>query len=232
MLPVPDSTMANRQSARLMCPRTLHAKGEPLDTCYLTVQTRSMWGPYEVFGQARLDGRNDDESSLFRNCTIAEKASSVGAENGLRLIPEYTFHNHPPVDILVIPGGRGMSEQKRNRALIKWIVSLSKSSEITVGICTGAFLLAEAGLLNGKRATTYWQDIDLLRQQYPNVKVVENTRFVDEGHIVTSAGIDMTLRLVSRPHGETVAAWSARRIEYAYWPQAQRAAQRAGVNAK
>ena len=189
-------------------------------------------GPYEVFGQARLNGKNDDESSLFRNCTIAEKSLPVRAENGLRLIPEYTFDHHPPVDILVIPGGPGMSEQKRNRALIDWIVSLSKSSEITAGVCTGAFLLAEGGLLNDKRATTYWQDIDLLRQQYPNVKVVENTRFVDEGHIVTSAGIsagiDMGLCLVSRLHGEAVAAWSARRIEYAYWPQAMRA----GVSTK
>ena len=116
-----------------------------------------------------------------------------------------------------------MSAQKRNGAVIEWIRSLSRSTEITAGVCTGAFLLAEAGLLDGRRATTYWHDIDSLRRQYAKVKVVENTRYVDEGHIVTSAGIsagiDMGLCLVSRLHGEAVAAWSARRIEYAYWPQ-------------
>jgi putative intracellular protease/amidase len=102
-------------------------------------------GPYEVFGQARLEGKNDDEAALFDNCTIAQKASPVRAENGMRYVPEYSFDDHPQVDILMVPGGPGMSAQKGNGAVIEWIRSLSRSTEITAGVCTGAFLLAEAG---------------------------------------------------------------------------------------
>jgi transcriptional regulator GlxA family with amidase domain len=183
-------------------------------------------GPYEVFGQARLEARNDDDSALFTNCTIAENRKPIRCENGLTTTAEYTFDNHPTVDIWVVPGGPGVAKQRRNRMLLDRIVEQSKRSEITAGVCTGAFLLAEAGLLDGRSATTYWQDVGSLRQQFPKVNVLTDTRYVDEGKIVTSAGIsagiDMGLELVERLHGERVAAWTARRIEYSYWPQAQK----------
>jgi transcriptional regulator GlxA family with amidase domain len=187
------------------------------------VQLMDVAGPYDVLGRARLPQKNDSESALFHNVTIAENSIALGAENGLTFTPEYTFENHPPLDILVVPGGPGMAEQRRNRRVIGWIASASKSAEITAGVCTGAFLLAEAGLLHHKRATTYWQRLSDLSHEYPDINVIQNVRFVDEGHIVTSAGIsagiDMALNLVLRLHGPEIAGWSARRIEYAYRPQ-------------
>jgi transcriptional regulator GlxA family with amidase domain len=178
-------------------------------------------GPYEVFWQARRDGRNEDEYALFSNCTIAQRVGPIRCDGGLTTEAQYTWENHPPIDILLLPGGPGAFRQCGNRALLDWIVAVSQTTEITAGVCTGAFPLAASGLLDGRRATTYWQSIDRFRRAFPRVTVLEHTRFVDEGRLATSAGIsagiDMALRLVERLHGPAVASWTARRIEYDYW---------------
>ncbi|HEV2108223.1 MAG TPA: DJ-1/PfpI family protein, partial [Thermomicrobiales bacterium] len=126
--------------------------------------------------------------------------------------------DHPSLDILVIPGGQGTRRELTNPTLLDWIATQDQQIELTTSVCTGAFLLAERGLLAGKRATTHWASIDWLRETYPAITVLEDERVVDEGRIVTSAGvsagIDMALHVVARLHGNDIASWTARRMEY------------------
>ncbi len=181
-------------------------------------------GPYEVFWEARPVGRSDDESALFRPITIAEKTGAIRCRGGLPVSAQYALDNHPAIDLLVVPGGQGTRRERLNARLLDWIAAQDKRTELTTSVCTGAFLLAERGLLDGRKATTHWASVDWMRKQYPRVKMTDNERFVDEGHVITSAGIsagiDMALHVVARLHGNDVAAWTARRIQYDYWPRA------------
>src|SRR6266542_1942765 len=106
----------------------------------------------------------------------------------------------PPLDILVVPGGQGTRRERANARLLDWIAAQDRDVELTTSVCTGAFLLAERGLLDGRRVT-----------------MLADARVVDEGHVITSAGvaagIDMALHVVARLHGEETAAWTARRME-------------------
>ena len=105
-----------------------------------------------------------------------------------------------------------------NSTLLEWIGAQHSRTELTTSVCTGAFLLAELGLLNGRRATTHWGSVAFMRETYPDITMVENVRFVDEGRVITSAGIsagiDMSLHIIARLHGSEVAAWTARRMDY------------------
>jgi len=183
---------------------------EVLDAC----------GPFEVFAIARPVGVTDDADRLFQPIMIAATMQTVTCIGGLRIVPDATFAAHPALDILIVPGGRGARlVQRHNPAILDWIVAQNGQVDILASVCTGVFLLAERGLLDGKRATTHWASIDLLRQQLPRTRVLSDVRYVDEGHILTSAGIsagiDMSLHIVARLHGPEVAAWTARRMEYA-----------------
>jgi transcriptional regulator GlxA family with amidase domain len=182
------------------------------------VEVLDFCGPFEVFSTARPAGENNDEARLFEVVTIAEEARTIRCRGGLLVQPHHTIAAHPVLDILVVPGGWGTRRERRNDRLLDWIVDQDRSTKITASVCTGAFLLAERGLLDGRRATTHWASIEWMRQQYPDVLMVEDERVVDAGHIVTSAGvsagIDMALHLVSRLHGRETAGWTARRMEY------------------
>ena len=184
------------------------------------VEVLDFCGPFEVFSTARLAGETNDEARLFEVVTIAEEARTIRCRGGLLVQPHHTIAAHPVLDILVIPGGWGTRRERRNDRLLDWIVDQDRSTKITASVCTGAFLLAERGLLDGRRATTHCASIEWMRQQYPDVLMVEDERVVDAGHIVTSAGvsagIDMALHLVSRLHGRETAGWTARRMEYAW----------------
>ena len=149
---------------------------------------------------------------------MAERDETVACRGGLLVKPHCTFENAPQFDVIVVPGGRGTRRERHNQKLLAWIEAQNAHTELTLSVCTGAFLLAEKGLLDGKRATTHWGSIDFMRTEYPQVAMVENTRFVDEGRIVTSAGvsagIDMSLHVVAKLHGQNTAEWTARRMEY------------------
>jgi transcriptional regulator GlxA family with amidase domain len=186
---------------------------EVLDAC----------GPFEVFSVARPVGVRDDDQRLFQPITIAQTTQPVTCVGGLRIVPEATFGAHPPLDIVIIPGGRGARlVQRDNPVILDWIATQSARVEILASVCTGAFLLAERGLLDGKRATTHWASVATLREQFPQVRVLDDVRYVDEGRILTSAGIsagiDMSLYLVARLHSVEVAMWTARRMEYGWSP--------------
>jgi transcriptional regulator GlxA family with amidase domain len=186
---------------------------------YDEVEVLDLGGPFEVFATAsRMKARLAPESARpFEVFTVADAVRPIPARGGLLITPRFDLTNHPPVDLLVIPGGVHHSEMERD-AIRSWIARTAATTEITASVCTGAFLLARAGLLSGRTITTHWEDIADFRAMFPGIAVQENTRWVDEGKIVTSAGIsagiDLSLHLVARLEGEELAARTARQMDY------------------
>jgi transcriptional regulator GlxA family with amidase domain len=183
------------------------------------VEILDFCGPFEVFASAALpDGAGGEERRLFTVYTIAERPDLITCRGGLLVQPHYTLDNHPPLDIVVIPGGYGTRREQENPAVLAWIAAQRGAGTLTTSVCTGSFLLAAAGLLDGRRATTHWATIDGLRELRPQANVLADTRVVDEGEIVTSAGvsagIDMALHVVARLHGDEIARRTARDMEY------------------
>ena len=182
------------------------------------VEVLDFCGPFEVFSVSRPDGIKNDEARLFQVFTVAEKNETVRCRGGLLVEPHYTLENAPPLDIVIVPGGQGTRRERHNPKLLDWVEAQNEQTELTLSVCTGAFLLAERGLLDGKKATTHWGSVEFMRETYPQVEMLGEVRYVDEGRIVTSAGIsagiDMSLHVVERLHGQAIAAWTARRMEY------------------
>jgi transcriptional regulator GlxA family with amidase domain len=184
------------------------------------VEILDFCGPFEVLASAALPAQSEggDEHRLFEVCTIAERPEVVRCRGGLLIQPNYTLADHPPLDLVVIPGGYGTRREQENAVVLDWISGQHASGALTTSVCTGAFLLAAAGLLEGLRATTHWTTIDELRGKLPTATVLDDVRVVDEGEIVTaagvSAGIDMALHIVRRLHGDEVARRTARDMEY------------------
>ena len=178
-------------------------------------------GPYEVFTTASrvFERKNPGASAPFVTFTVARKAALVRARAGLVVLPDYDVQNCPLADVLVIPGG-DVTAEVNDPHIVQWIQAYSRRVSITASVCTGAFLLAKAGLLDGKAATTHWEDIEDFRTQFSNVIVQEGVRWVDEGAVITSAGIaagiDMSLHLVSRIAGQELALATARQLEVPY----------------
>ena len=181
------------------------------------VEVLDFCGPFEVFSIARSPDLGEDQP-LFTALTIAETQRTISCRGGLLVVPHHTIEDHPRLDILLVPGGQGTRRERLNRRLLDWIAAQDRATELTTSVCTGAFLLAEAGILSGRRATTHWASVDWMRRQYADVTTLADTRVVDEGRVVTSAGvsagIDMALHLVARLHGVEAARWTARRMEY------------------
>lgn len=176
-------------------------------------------GPYEVFTTASRVFKRENPSlpEPFSVFTVARDAGTVKARAGLIVQPDYTFANHPPIDVLLIAGGVVTAELDTPE-VIAWVAATSARAALTASVCTGAFLLAEAGLLDGLSATTHWEDIPDLQAGYPMISVVADQRWVDEGSIVTSAGIsagiDMSLHLVERLAGRELALLTARQMDF------------------
>jgi len=187
------------------------------------VEVLDFAGPFEVFSTAsRVAQRSDPRSDKpFAVCTIADARRSVTARGGLAVTADFTVHDHPALDLLIVPGGDVSAELGR-RAIIEWIARTAASSRVTASVCTGVFLLGRAGLLEGLAVTTHWEDIGELRSMFPGVRVKEHRRWVDSGAVVTSAGIsagiDMSLHLVARLAGDGLAVRTARQMEFDWQP--------------
>jgi transcriptional regulator GlxA family with amidase domain len=177
------------------------------------VEVLDFAGPFQVFMTAQRVAR---PGTPFATFTVAQHAG-VLARGGLSIAPTCTFGLAPRIDVLVVPGGVVTAELDKPE-VIAWIAARAAEAELVASVCTGAFLLAKAGLLAGKTVTTHWEDIDDFRRSFPDIAVDEHARFVDEGRIVTSAGIsagiDMSLHLVERLEGEPLARRTARQMDY------------------
>jgi len=179
------------------------------------VEVLDFAGPFEVFSTAaRIAG---GETPAFRVITVGESKDTVKTRGGLRVDASFSLADHPQLDVLIVPGGV-VDAQLDRTGTISWIAAQSKTAEIVASVCTGAFLLGKAGLLCGKSATTHWEDIGGLRELLPDTRVIENRRWIDEGAIITSAGIsagiDMSLHLVARLAGRSLAKMTAKQMDY------------------
>jgi len=183
------------------------------------VELLDFTGPFEVF---YVTGRQDN-SKPFNVYTVAEKSDPITTQNQLSVNPQYTIHNCPQPDILLVPGGQGTRRKMHNPVLIDWIKECSQKAELVLSVCTGALLLAKAGLLEGLTATTHHTAIELLKEITPNTTIVSNKRFVDNGKIILSAGIatgiDMSLYVVAKLLGKEQALQTAQYIEYNWKPE-------------
>ncbi|ANE85997.1 TPA: DJ-1/PfpI family protein [Bacillus cereus] len=178
------------------------------------VEVLDFAGPFEVFSVTEVN-----EEKTFTVYTVSENGEMITARNGLKVQPDYSIENLPPVDILIIPGGLGARKYEiKNEIVIKWIRQQMKEVKLMTSVCTGALLLAKAGLLEGLKATTHWASIEKFKNEFQNVEVIENVKFVDEGHIITSAGIsagiNMAFHIVKNLLGMHVAKDTAKRMEY------------------
>lgn len=185
------------------------------------VEVLDFCGPYEVFSVARLDEeRRRAESSPFEVLLVAETIDPVVATGGLRVIPDATLETCPPLDILVVPGGWGTRAEMSNQRVLSWIAERARGIETLTSVCTGAMLLGQIGLLDGRRATTHWRSLEWMRQSFPSVTVEDKLHVVEDGQVLTSAGIsagiDMALRVVARYCGEAVGRATARHMEYPF----------------
>ncbi len=184
------------------------------------VEILDFCGPFEVFASAALppETAGGQEKRLFEVYTIGERPEVVRCRGGLLVQPNHTLADHPPLDLIVVPGGYGTRAQRENPVVLDWIARQRGAGALATSVCTGAFLLGAAGLLDNVRATTHWTTIESLRTLHPKTEVLADARVVDEGEIITSAGvsagIDMALHVVRRLHGAEVARRTARDMEY------------------
>jgi transcriptional regulator GlxA family with amidase domain len=148
---------------------------------------------------------------------VAQAAATITTTGGLRLLPDFDFASAPTIDLLIIPGGFGTRRLLDNAEVLQWLQTVAQQAKQVASVCTGALLLAKAGLLSGHRATTHWASLDLLASLDPTITVDGQQRFVSDG-IITSAGvaagIDMAFAIVESICGPSVANETARYIEY------------------
>ena len=170
-------------------------------------------GPWEVFTASAMLREQGDEAVL-----VADGSGPVRCAKGLRVVPDRTFGDHPELDVLLVPGGRGARvTQIGNPAVTGWIAKTAEGADWVASVCTGSFLLHEAGPARGRRVATHWASEDALEAR-GDVTVVRDARYVVDGNLVTSqgvsAGIDMALWLIGRIHGRDHARAVRRYIQY------------------
>jgi transcriptional regulator GlxA family with amidase domain len=185
------------------------------------VEVLDFAGPYEVFSRTRLlpgvESRRSEDSAPFRVFTVAAGLDPVVATGGLRVLPDFDFETAPPIDLLVIPGGFGTRALLEDPDTIAWIKRAARSAPRVTSVCTGALLLAKAGLLAGRRATTHWGALEALANLDPSVLVLPNQRVVNDGIVTSagvSAGIDMAFAVVEAINGRQIADETARYMDY------------------
>jgi len=167
-------------------------------------------GPWEVFQDTAVPGRDGDAFSLY---TVAETAKPIRTSAGMKITPEHTFADAPAPRVIVIPAQGGHTP-----AAIEWIRKSAKTADLTMSVCTGAFLLAKTGLLSGKRATTHHSAYKRFAMDFADVRLSRGARWVDSGNVATagglSSGIDLALHVVERYFGREAATATAYQMEY------------------
>lgn len=213
--PGPQKTSATRSTA-VSNPLTPPAHGQ-IPVAFVVSRGTVMIdlaGPWEVFNTVMIMSRGSsmDDQMPFQTFTVAESAQPV-TMGGIKIIPDYTFANAPTPKIVVIPAQDGQTE-----AMLNWIRKATKTTDVTMSVCTGAFVLASTGLLAGKPATTHHGAYKSLGVQFPDLTVQRGARFVESGNIATAggltSGIDLALHVVDRYFGRNVAEETANMLEY------------------
>jgi len=185
------------------------------------VEVLDFAGPFEVFSRTRLlpgpESRRSEDSAPFTVFTVASSRAHIRTTGKLEVVPHYGFGDAPRIDLLVVPGGFGTRALVDDAETLDWIRRVAATARRTTSVCTGSLLLAKAGLLEGRRATTHWGALDLLASLGTGVKVERELRVVDDG-IITAAGvasgIDMAFYVVETLFGRAVADETAHFIEY------------------
>jgi putative intracellular protease/amidase/YHS domain-containing protein len=167
-------------------------------------------GPWEVFQDVMIPSRQD---MPFRLYTVAETKKPIRTSGGMQIVPDYTIQNAPAPKVIVIP-----AQSQPSEAVLEWIRKSSKTTDVTMSVCTGAFVLAKTGLLSGKAATTYHGAFVPFANQFPDIHLKRGARFVENGNLATagglSSGIDLALRVVERYYGRDIAKKTAYDMEY------------------
>lgn len=188
------------------------------------VEALDFAGPFEVFTTAtRMHQRlQPDAPALFDVRSVAERPNAlhpVQARAGLRLLADHALADAPQADVLIVPGGV-VDAPLASPSTLGWIARQADSADITASVCTGAFLLAASGVLRAERVTTHWEDVADLRAAFPALQVVDGLRWVDNGRVVSSAGIsagiDMSLHIVERLAGRVLAERTARQMDFTW----------------
>jgi len=180
---------------------------------YENAEVLDFSGPFEVLTTAnRVSGK-----PLFDVSLVAQKAGVVFARAGYKVLADVGFDDAPQFELLIVVGG-DHSQEINKPLVIEWIAQQASQAELVASVCTGAFLLAQAGVITTQQVTTHWQDITQLQLDFPKLNVQKELRWLDAGNIVTSggisAGIDMTLHLVSRLHSQALAVKTAKQMEF------------------
>lgn len=181
------------------------------------VEVLDFAGPYEVFSVS--SELNDHR--LLRVFTVSKDGRQITAVNGLKVQPDFSFHDHPAIDILVVPGGVGTRKGMEDLQVLEWVKYNHSRSTITFSVCSGARILAKSGLLDGMDSVTHHEVLAHLREIAPGTFVREEERFTDNGKIMTSggisAGIDLSLYIVEKLFGKDVKNRTVRYMEYGNW---------------
>lgn len=185
------------------------------------IEVLDFCGPFEVFSVTREnEERRREETSPFETLLVSQFERPVTTTGGMKVIPDLTFAACPPLDILVVPGGWGTRSEMHNDAMLAFVHAQAAQVETLASVCTGALILGTAGLLDGLRATTHWRSLQLMQELFPRVTVDHASRVVQQGRIITSAGIsagiDMALQIVANHLGEDIARVTARHMEYPF----------------
>ena len=189
---------------------------------YDGVQVTDFTAPYDVFVLARAAGTPDPSAAppLFRVFTVARQ-ETVSCEGGLRVLSDHRLDHHPPVEVLVVPGGLGVFRVREDPTVMAWIRRTAEAATLATSVCLGSLLLGEVGAFESVPATTHWMFLDELRRVAPNADVRGGVRYADAGKLISSAGIsagiDMALHTLERLHGPDVALQTARTLEYDHW---------------
>ena len=179
-------------------------------------------GPYEVFSSTRLSKKTSAAihklDPAFNVFTFSEKKKYIKTTGGLKVKCDFIIKNCPNLDILIIPGGMGTRKLLNNKNILNWLV-LKKNINIIASVCTGSLLLAKAGLLKGKKATTHWGALELLKKLSPTTNIITKKKYIFDIYYTSagvSSGIDMSLHIIEKVLGKKIAKNTAKYIEYNY----------------
>lgn len=178
---------------------------------YENFELLDLYGPLEMFGNLK---------SQVEILTVAEKTGPVASFQGPKTVAEFDYQNCPPLDLILVPGGFGTVQELNNPAIMSFLKNRVPAARVTMSVCSGSWILAKAGLLDGRRATSNKVYFKLATQQSEQVQWVSEARWVEDGPIFTSsgvsAGIDMALAVIAALFGEDKAGEIANYTEYVW----------------